>query len=104
MGTKASCPGKLLAEEKPVCYIKTERTEDICLYHDTVFAAVSISVAAAYIFLKNFLSYRTVNGVNKHKTRPGVKFWLRYRAQDTNLNTHIQRRFPNYEQKKKYPK
>lgn len=50
MGTKASCPGKLLAEEKPVCYIKTERTEDICLYHDTVFAAVSISVAAAYIF------------------------------------------------------
>ena len=54
MGTKASCPGKLLAEEKPVCYIKTERTEDIYLYHDTVFAAVSISVAAAYIFLKNF--------------------------------------------------
>lgn len=54
MGTKAACPGKLLAEEKPVCYIKTERTEDICLHYDTVFAAVFISVAAAYIFLKNF--------------------------------------------------
>ena len=52
MGTKASCPGKLLAEEKPMCYIKKERTDDICLYHYTVFAAVSISVAAAYIFIR----------------------------------------------------
>lgn len=54
MGTKASCPGKLLAEENPCVILKQKEQKTSVFINDTVFAAVSISVAAAYIFLKNF--------------------------------------------------